>query len=78
MLVSVPRAIRVWARDYNKKTKRHLKWIYFCCASEQLKQSNTHRGFRLQQWGGKAMRECCLKKKNPPHNKTESKLALYH
>lgn len=53
MLVSVPRAIRVGVRDYNKKTKRHLKWIYFCCASEQLKQNNTHRGFKLEQWGGK-------------------------
>lgn len=52
MLVSVPRAITVWVRGYNEKTKRHLKWMYFHCAPEQLKQSNTHRGLRPEQWEG--------------------------
>lgn len=51
MLISVPRAIRVWVTDYNKNTKRHLQWMYFCCAWEQPKQNNTHGGFRLEQWG---------------------------
>lgn len=44
ILIGIPRAIRVWARHYNEKTERHLKRVCLFCASEQLKQSNTHRG----------------------------------
>lgn len=61
MLISVPRAIRVWVRDYNEKETSQENMFILCLRATEAEQHPQGIQIGAAEGSGKTMRECCLK-----------------